>query len=411
MSAKLHFNAAPATFVSLAVILALAAAGVVASGSASTARSRASGSRRSAQPASPQPKCGDTITTDVTLHHDLVNCPNNGIVIGADNVTLDLNYHTIDGDGTPAAGCDPRTEFCDVGVVNFGHDGITVVHGSVREFDVGVFVGEARHNRLLGISSSGNRSAGLGFFHGTRSLMRNSSGSGSTSREDGTGMFLADSHHVRILHNSFRRNGDQGIFAPESTHNLIKGNLLSRNRGGIELQKSNRNQVRRNRSVRDGIGVLVALRDARRNVIARNRIVHPTQARGGSGEGIEVPRGSHNVIARNSIRDASQNAIAVGGEGVRGVGNVVRRNHIRGAGKDGVKVGGQAERSLLLGNRVRKSRDDGFDVASRTAKLTRNRAVRNRDLGILAVRGVIDGGGNRASGNGDPRQCTHIMCR
>src|SRR2546430_5313555 len=46
-----------------------------------------------------QPKCGDTITADATLHHNLVNCPNNGIIIGADNVTLDLNYHRIDGDG------------------------------------------------------------------------------------------------------------------------------------------------------------------------------------------------------------------------------------------------------------------------------------------------------------------------
>ena len=44
--------------------------------------------------------CGDTITTDTTLDSDLVDCPTNGIVIGADNVTLDLNGHTIDGDGT-----------------------------------------------------------------------------------------------------------------------------------------------------------------------------------------------------------------------------------------------------------------------------------------------------------------------
>ena len=42
--------------------------------------------------------CGDTITTDTTLDSDLVNCPNNGIIIGADNITLDLNGHTIDGD-------------------------------------------------------------------------------------------------------------------------------------------------------------------------------------------------------------------------------------------------------------------------------------------------------------------------
>ena len=43
--------------------------------------------------------CGDTITADTTLDSDLVDCPNNGIVIGANNVTLDLNGHTIDGDG------------------------------------------------------------------------------------------------------------------------------------------------------------------------------------------------------------------------------------------------------------------------------------------------------------------------
>jgi len=360
-----------------------------------------------------QPRCGDTITTDATLHHDLVNCPNNGIVIGADDVTLDLNYHRIDGDETPAAGCDPDTEFCDVGVLNNGHDDVTVVHGSVREFLVGVWGLRVSHNRLLGISSSENECCGLGFFRGTRSVIRNSSGRGNGAPDEGNGMFLIASHHVRVLHSSFRNNGDGifvGVKGGESTHNLIKGNVLSRNSNALVLESSDRNRVRRNRSLRDGTGVLVALHGAQRNVIARNRIVHPTQARGGDGQGIVVPRGAHNVIARNSIRDPSRNAIAVGGEGVRGVGNVVRRNHVRGAGKDGVKVGGQAERTLLRGNRVRQSRDDGFDVASRTAKFTRNRAVGNGDLGIEAVRGVIDGGGNKASGNGDLRQCTNIVC-
>jgi hypothetical protein len=37
--------------------------------------------------------------------------------------------------------------------------------------------------------------------------------------------------------------------------------------------------------------------------------------------------------------------------------------------------------------------------------------VRNHDLGIEAVRGVIDGGGNVARHNGDPRQCTNIVCK
>jgi hypothetical protein len=36
--------------------------------------------------------------------------------------------------------------------------------------------------------------------------------------------------------------------------------------------------------------------------------------------------------------------------------------------------------------------------------------VRNGDLGIEAVEGVIDGGGNRASENGDARQCVNVTC-
>jgi hypothetical protein len=66
---------------------------------------------------------------------------------------------------------------------------------------------------------------------------------------------------------------------------------------------------------------------------------------------------------------------------------------------------------LLGGNLAIAGGGDGFDVDSRSAKRRNNRAIRNADLGIEAVRGVIDGGGNRASGNGDPRQCVNVACR
>src|SRR5215213_1855095 len=82
--------------------------------------------------------CGDTITSDTTLHADLTNCQSNGIVIGADDVTLDLNGHTIDGDGTPDSTCDPSTGFCDLGVVVEGHSGVVVKNGLVRQFLAGL---------------------------------------------------------------------------------------------------------------------------------------------------------------------------------------------------------------------------------------------------------------------------------
>jgi parallel beta-helix repeat protein len=400
MPAKVRPHAASVRLVSLALVLAF---GVVALVGLSGAE------------AADDVSCGDTITADTTLHKNLVNCPNNGIVIGADDVTLDLNYHTIDGDAAPAAGCDPNTEFCDIGVLNDDHDGVTVVHGSVREFDEGVIVGEARHNRLLGISSSRNASIGIVVFDSARSVVRNSSGNGSLAHNTGAGLGLFSSHHVRVLHSSFRHNGDMGIAVDTAADNLIKGNLLARNKHfGIVVrgQAANGNQVRRNRAVRNGkIGVYI---EGSRNVIARNRISHPFR---GEATGIEVDGGNHNLIARNSIRDTEGRGISVdfsrdpevsGGPPV--VGNVVRGNRIRRAGKDGVHVNPGAKHTLLKRNHAFGAKDDGLDANNPTTKLTGNEARRNGDLGIEAVRGVIDGGGNKASGNGDPRQCTHIVC-
>ncbi len=392
MSAKLRRHAAPATLVSLAVILALAVVGIIA----------LSGSRALAVNVS----CGDTITADTTLHHNLLNCPNNGIFIGADNITLDLNYHTIDGDGTHAAGCGPQ-EDCDLGVASIDHNGVTVVHGRVREFRIGVavagFVGNARHNRVLDISSSKNQDFGIGFFGVARSVVRNSSGSHNRA-PDGDGMGLFTSHRVRVLNSSFRHNAQPGIHvAFDSNHNLIRGNVFSRNAPAIALEEADRNRVRRNRCVRNSACVLVAHGNA--NVIARNRVL-----RGASG--LAVENGRANVIARNIIRHTRRAGIYLGlnNPPVGGSHNIVRRNRIGRSAGDAFTVREEDHHSRLWRNVATGSGDDGFDIASHSAKLTRNRAWRNADFGIEAVRGVIDGGGNIARHNGDPRQCKNIVC-
>jgi nitrous oxidase accessory protein NosD len=179
----------------------------------------------------------------------------------------------------------------------------------------------------------------------------------------------------------------------------------------FHMQGGNHLQVRRNRVVRNGAGILVVF-DGSRNVIARNRIT-------GGRYGVFIDSGRGNLLARNFIAGAAT-GIRLGGELVepgRGpvntgpVNTVIRGNRLRGANDDGLLVMLTAKHTLLRHNIARHSQDDGFDVNDRTTKLTGNRAVRNADLGIEAVRGVIDGGGNRASGNGDPRQCTHIACR
>ena len=49
-------------------------------------------------------RCGDVITQDTTLDSDLIDCPGDGIVIGASDITLDLGGHTVDGDGVGCGG-------------------------------------------------------------------------------------------------------------------------------------------------------------------------------------------------------------------------------------------------------------------------------------------------------------------
>ena len=69
-----------------------------------------------------------------------------------------------------------------------------------------------------------------------------------------------------------------------------------------------------------------------------------------------------------------------------------------------------AEHTLLEGNLALNSEDDGIDVDSPATTVVGNLALHNADLGIEAVLGVTHGGDNKASGNGNPAQCTNIAC-
>jgi hypothetical protein len=62
-------------------------------------------------------------------------------------------------------------------------------------------------------------------------------------------------------------------------------------------------------------------------------------------------------------------------------------------------------------NVARRNGDDGIDVENQHTTVTSNLASRNFDLGIEAVAGVTDGGGNIAFGNGGPRRYLNVACR
>ena len=68
-----------------------------------------------------------TVRSNLKLDHDLT-CAGNGLIVGADRIKLDLNGHTITGSGSG------------VGIGVTGRSHVSIVGGTVRNFEAGVRV-------------------------------------------------------------------------------------------------------------------------------------------------------------------------------------------------------------------------------------------------------------------------------
>jgi hypothetical protein len=86
-----------------------------------------------AAPALAQPlQCGDTVTQDTTLTADLLDCPGDGLIVGAPGITIDLGGHTVAGPDTFTG--DPDA----VGIDNSaGYERVTIRNGTVNYFGRG----------------------------------------------------------------------------------------------------------------------------------------------------------------------------------------------------------------------------------------------------------------------------------
>ena len=377
-------------------------------------------------------QCGQVITEDTKLANDLTDCPEHGLVIGADDVTLDLNGHTIDGDGISEL-CGPF--FCEEhnGVDASGHhDGATIRGGQVTDFEAGVLIEGGGHHlvRRLSVTRNGH---GIVLAEATDSRVEQSSavangagifvavsrnirihGNSVSDTTDGAGIPIRDSDHVQITGNSASGNRFEGILLfDHSTDNAIERNSLSDNGDGIVLADgSDRNVVRGNSASGSGAGAVIF--DSDDNLVRNNSL------RDNALFGIVVEGSDDNRLERNSIVANGHDSEAVGGIYIvanffdpedTSDRNLVFGNELSRNAPDGLLVDAGQAGTRIERNRASENADDGIDVDSAATTLTANTANRNDDLGIEAVPGVTDGGGNKASGNGNPLQCTNVFCK
>jgi hypothetical protein len=314
--------------------------------------------------------CGEVITTDTRVSNDL-QCPTPvAVEIGADGVDLDLRGHTIeaiqfeDENGSPF----------DYGIALLipGYDDVSVENGTLighQSLGYGVLATEADGLSLRRVSTSGYASLIV-------------SGAG-----------------VRL----YRVTAIDGF----ASQVVSDGARLDRLTMNTELDVSGRD-VR----VRDGhfghAGFDVYDSSLRRNVVDETLYVQ------GDGSSVERNRaftmnlsGDDNSVLANRIEHGLR---VVGGASRNRISDNVVTDNLGIHELDAVFVAEGTADNVLIRNSVSGGDDDGIDVEEPSTRLTKNVAFDNADLGIEAVAGVTDGGGNRAFGNGNPLQCLNVDC-
>jgi parallel beta-helix repeat protein len=312
--------------------------------------------------------CGTTITSSTKLRADLTNCPGDGRVVGADNITLDLGRRTIDGSG--AAGSQ--------GIRVAGRRGVRITGGTVQEFATGIGFDASDGNRVTGVSVRGSAGRGIDVLNGSDgNRFERVAATGNR-----TGLALTASARNVVSRIAFAGNAITGVLLFGASRNVIEGNRVSGSAGnGIAVvEGSNDNRVLLNAVQGSETGLIVDSSD--RNLLSLNRV-------SGGGDGVLVA-GSGNTVAGNVVDRSVGGCETCSGWGIgvtAGTGNVVRANA------------------------VSRSAADGINVAAPSTWIGLNSALKNGGLGISAVAGVVDGGRNRASGNANAAQCVGVKCR
>jgi len=343
--------------------------------------------------------CGDTITSDTRLTANVVDCTGVGLIIGADGITLDLNGHRVEGDGSGD----------DVGIDLAGRRGVTIANGTVRAFGEGVLVVDSSEVELRRLTSADQRHGGITVDRSSDVII-----TGNVVRHSGAGMIVLRSEAVLVGRNHVSGTEFGGIPVFESRQVRIADNTVtSSSDAAVGLfAGSSHSEVTGNRLSRSGAGVALNA-DASGNVIAGNTIAH-------NASGVIVDVGTHdNRILDNVVEDSTFEGVAVVGSD----GNLIARNRVvRNGGTEaagGIVVipwpedpAETSDANALVDNVAIDNQGDGIVVgpARRGNLLRGNQADRNTALGIDAAPGTLDGGGNRAARNGDSRQCVGVAC-
>src|ERR671915_1794720 len=241
--------------------------------------------------------CGQVIKQSVKVKNDLADCLWDGLVVGASNITIDLDGHTIDGKGIAA------------GIRNDGYDNVTIKNGKIVEFDWGVMLNPGTEKNIVEqLDIQQQQEAGIGLGHVPHPVdMLQPLPSPPPSSFDS-----------KVLGNIIRFNdiaaNAVGIWlAFQTKETLIRENEINVNTsGGVVLERSHGNRLEGN-TIFGSSGAAVLFEGSNNNTVVSNDL-----SENGNGVTIDVTRtgtvgqpSNGNRIEKNIILQASGAALEI----------------------------------------------------------------------------------------------------
>ena len=188
-----------------------------------------SSSSSSAVPLSTSLSCGQVIKQSVKLTANL-DCKTDGLIVGADGITIDLNGFTLNGPGEKSS---------KVGVMFADNDGVTVQGpGTIENFQAGALFSGGEDNKISKVTFMNNE---IAIFE---------TGAKNTAIEDNSmfdnsiGVAAHSSSGSTLTTNLFKANDLAGVTLVNSANNELSANTIQGSVNGIFLDgQSTKNNI------------------------------------------------------------------------------------------------------------------------------------------------------------------------
>ena len=222
----------------------------------------------------------------------------------------------------------------------------------------------------------------------------------------GTGGFAFDLSRLQLSDSKVKNNNLDALYGAlnvKGDRNIINHNSIDTAYEGISMTGADNRAVQNDIVAFEGAGILASGNGIR---IANNNL----RALGAIFGGIRVFGFTNAVVTGNDVSEFVFGIRLENGAGASVTRNFVHDNYYGG----GIVISSDVSnvdlrRNIAIANGGTDG--NGISVDAPSATITRNTANDNGNYGIAAVPGVTDGGGNRASGNGNPAQCVGVRCK